>query len=272
VTVTGHIPSIFFNNNVNFEIRERLQTIEQWGSQEWRFLSTAFAGCPNAKLNADDIPNLSNVSSLSAMFENCTNFEDLKDQIGNWDISTVTDIGAMFENCSLFDESLANWNISNINSMIRILINSGMSQENYDTTLIGWATLENGETQIPTNISLDVDATYCLGEDARNTLTSSTYNWEINDEGLDCVTLSNSTTEIKDNTISTYPNPVSDAFTITGFNSKNLMYKIIDISGKVIVADNYIGDTIDINHLQSGVYFLFIEQDQKVHRLKLVKD
>ncbi len=186
VKVTGNMPSIFYGNNIDPSIKARLQTIEQWGTQKWSHLSTSFAGCTNLKLNAIDSPDLSGIRSLSSMFSGCTNLEDLKDQIGNWDMSTITDTTGIFENCNLFNENVANWDISKVEFMSDILTNTGMSQENYDATLIGWATLDNGETQIPTDITLDANATYCLAEGARTLLTSDTYKWTINDGGLRC--------------------------------------------------------------------------------------
>ncbi len=238
VSITGNMPTIFFGTASN-TTKESLQTIEQWGNQKWEYLSAGFAGCVNLKLNADDTPDLSAVTTndISSMFNGCDNFEDLKDNIGNWDMSQVHDISFMFFNCPIFNEDisgwsfdnltgttntfvnalsfnqnisnwdvsnlriaadmfkgassfnqeLSSWDISSVTDMTGIFIGTAISQENYDNTLIGWATLENGETTIPTNLTLDADATYCLAESARNTLTSAPYNWIITDGGLGCV-------------------------------------------------------------------------------------
>ncbi len=287
VKIAGDFPRIRFNSNLVGN-QSKIQTIEQWGTQQWDTFSSGFNGCVNLKLNADDVPDLSQVTQLSSMFEGCTNFEDLKDTIGSWDVSTIERIDSMFTACSIFnedisgwaftnlirtdsafeetflfnqnisnwnmatvtdmaymfydaeafnqpignwtlgkveymtgmfsgaiafnqdlsnwdfsqvqdieelfsrassfDQDLSSWDISSVTSMAGIFTDTGLSQANYDSTLIGWANLDISETQIPANIRLDADTTYCLGEAARNTLTSAPYNWTINDGGQGCLT------------------------------------------------------------------------------------
>ncbi|WP_299438625.1 BspA family leucine-rich repeat surface protein [uncultured Aquimarina sp.] len=128
-----------------------------------------------------------NVSDFEHMFNGATSFNQ---PIGDWTMTSAAFFESMFEGTASFDQDLGNWDISTTDrdGMINMFVGSGMSTENYDATLIGWATLEAGETQIPVNVQLDADATYCLGEGARNTLTSAPYNWTITDGGLsvDC--------------------------------------------------------------------------------------
>ncbi|WP_299246482.1 BspA family leucine-rich repeat surface protein [uncultured Aquimarina sp.] len=285
VKIAGDFPRIRFNSNLVGN-QNKIQTIEQWGTQQWDTFSSGFNGCVNLKLNADDMPDLSQATQLSSMFEGCTNFEDLKDQIGNWDMTTIERIDSMFTACSIFDEDisgwvftnllrtdsafeealafnqnisnwnmatvtdmaymfydavafnqsignwtlgtveymtgmfsgaiafnqdlsnwnfsqvqdieelfsrassfdqdLSSWDISSVTSMTGIFTDAGLSQANYDATLIGWASLETGETQIPTSLTLDADVPHCLSVDAVNTLTGVTYNWTINDIGNAC--------------------------------------------------------------------------------------
>ena len=236
VRIYGDFPRFDFDKRL--VDKEKLATIEHWGSLQLLEADGAFDGCTNLVLNADDVPDLSQLSSTAAMFRGCTSLVDSKDTMKDWDLSTIQNTSSMFENCTAFNEpignwamdsvedmegmfqlaiafnqdisnwdvsnvtnfedlflgatdfnqSLANWDISAANDMDDMLVNSGMTQENYDATLIGWATLDtaSGETQIPENLTLDVDATYCLAEDARALLTSDTYKWTINDGGLHC--------------------------------------------------------------------------------------
>ncbi|WP_167571860.1 BspA family leucine-rich repeat surface protein [Aquimarina algiphila] len=238
VSITGEFPRFTLLFRFGKTLRTKIQTIEQWGNIQWRSFRDSFNDCENLKLNADDTPDLSQVTELSRMFEKCTNFEDLKDRMGSWDVSTIERIDNMFTSCSIFnedisawtftnlltaeasfqeavtfnqnisswnmvtvidmenmfdnassfDQNLSSWDISNVEELDNIFTGSGMSTENYDKTLIGWATLEAGETEIPTGLTLDADATFCLAEAARDTLTGSLYNWIINDGGFGCPT------------------------------------------------------------------------------------
>ncbi|WP_271785161.1 BspA family leucine-rich repeat surface protein [Aquimarina algiphila] len=288
VSITGEFPRFTLFFRAGRTLRTKIQTIEQWGNIQWRSFRDSFNGCVNLKLNADDTPDLSQVTDLSSMFESCTNFEDLKDQIGNWDLTTIRDINSMFEECTIFnenirgwtftvledtdstfedatsfnqnisgwnvstvldftemfqgatsfnqpigswtlgtvdylaamfrdatafnqdlsswdvsnsfdirnmfegassfDQDLSAWDISTVDALNNFFSGSGMSTENYDKTLIGWATLEAGETTIPGDLTLNADATFCLAEGARDTLTGSLYNWIINDGGFGCPT------------------------------------------------------------------------------------
>ena len=284
IKIIGEFPRLFF---LGSDIRENLLTVEQWGTQQWTSMSSAFSGCINLKLNATDVPDLSSVTIMRSMFSDCTNLEDLQDKIGDWDVSTITTLSRTFENCTIFNENIggwnlvditsfsgtfkgasafnqdiSNWNASNVDQFdfmfedatafnqpigswtigpadymdgmfkgatsfnqdlsnwdmsnaykidqmfngatafnqnlgswdisnaegsgfVNMFVGSAMSATNYDNTLIGWATLDTEETQIPTNKTLDADATYCLGATARNTLIN-TYNWTINDGGISC--------------------------------------------------------------------------------------
>ncbi|WP_422105444.1 BspA family leucine-rich repeat surface protein [Winogradskyella sp.] len=217
VSVSGRTNTINFNNG-----GDRLNILEliQWGSNRWTTMDSAFAGCANLDVTATDTPNLSNTDALSEMFAGCTSlvgtsafaswitsnvtvmsgtFEgatSFNQDIGSWDTGQVTDLSNMFNNATSFDQSLGAWDISNINEvgpfsgMRSMFENAGISTENYDNTLIGWATLDAGETQVPLNIVFDGgNSHYCLGETARNTLTDpSGLNWTITDGGLSCPT------------------------------------------------------------------------------------
>ncbi|MDH7447529.1 BspA family leucine-rich repeat surface protein [Aquimarina sp. 2201CG14-23] len=298
VKIYGNFPHPYFDN-LSTDVKLRLLTIEQWGTQQWTSMVSGFEDCPNLKLNADDNPDFSQLTNVEDMFRKCTNFEDLKDKIGSWDMSTVENISFMFDACTIFneditqwtftnlkdagyvfkntmafnqnisnwnvstvetfesmfegtaafnqpigtwtigtvdymismfknatafnqdlsgwnmsnvedledmfegasnfDQNLGGWDISNVIYMDEMFIGTGISQANYDATLIGWATLETGETQIPADLDLRADATYCLAETARNTLTSAPYNWMITDGGLDCDTTAPIITLLGDN-------------------------------------------------------------------------
>lgn len=68
------------------------------------------------------------------------------------------------------------------------------------------------------------------------------------------------------------PNPVKDFFTIN--NPQNLIIENIsirDISGKIIFNINDFGNTINIEHFNSGIYFILIKSNKGTICKKLIK-
>ena len=77
------------------------------------------------------------VISMSRMFYNCVQFNG---EISSWSISDTENMSEMLFNCDRFDQSLAGWNISNVTDFTNFMQNaSGLSNANYDATLIAWA-------------------------------------------------------------------------------------------------------------------------------------
>ena len=110
--------------------------------------------------------------------------------IGNWDISSVNLMNIMFDGATAFDQDLGGWDISSIVNLSTMFNNAGLSRENYDSTLEGWATLDTagGETQIPTGLNFDGgNSQYCFSETFRTSLIDN-FGWSISDGGqtADC--------------------------------------------------------------------------------------
>ncbi|WP_394749670.1 BspA family leucine-rich repeat surface protein [Spongiimicrobium salis] len=125
--------------------------------------------------------NVSKVTNMNLMFADTRFNQD----ISAWDVSNVTNMGEMFF-VSNFDQDLGNWDISNVTIMSEMFEGAGLSLENYDSTLIGWATLDTNETRIPENIPFNAGGSqFCLAETARQEL-SNAFGWTITDGGLNC--------------------------------------------------------------------------------------
>ncbi len=62
--------------------------------------------------------NVSNVTDMNHMFEDCTNLTSLE-ALKNWNVSNVTNMSGMFWVCSNLTsiEALKNWNVSNVTNM-----------------------------------------------------------------------------------------------------------------------------------------------------------
>ncbi|MEM7297555.1 MAG: BspA family leucine-rich repeat surface protein, partial [Bacteroidota bacterium] len=111
VSISGDFPRIYFNNGGD---KEKILTVEQWGSIAWSDMSLAFRGCSNLDINATDAPDLSGVTNLAAMFSACTN---LSADLNHWDVSNVTSMLNMFFGAASFNQSLNAWNVSNVTNM-----------------------------------------------------------------------------------------------------------------------------------------------------------
>ena len=123
--------------------------------------------------------NVSNVENMSFMFFLATSFNS---DISNWNVGNVEDMTAMFDLASSFNQNLSDWNLTSIADeptidfdflVERMLNNSGLSQANYEATLLGWS--ENPDT--PDNLNLGaLNLEYC-DETGRNALLAK--GWTI---------------------------------------------------------------------------------------------
>jgi surface protein len=129
-------PRIYFADGGD---KEKLLTIEQWGTGKWTSMNSAFMGCYNMAGQAADAPDLSNVTDLSSMFYNADTFNQdiggwgtssvtrmdwmfaftnaFNQDIGGWDTSNVTDMAGMFGYTSAFNQDIGDWDTSNVRNM-----------------------------------------------------------------------------------------------------------------------------------------------------------
>ena len=192
VTITGVFPRIFFNDGSE---RNKIISIDQWGSNRWSSMENAFTGCRNLRYNADDTPDLSQVTDMSHMFRlanvfngdigdwdvsNVTNMERMftsaftfNQDIGDWDVSEVTTMTSMFLFATAFDQDIGRWDVSQVTDMTGMLGSVTLSTDNYDALLAGWSKLElrSGVPFSPGN------SQHC-NQPAKDILTKR-YNWDI---------------------------------------------------------------------------------------------
>jgi len=197
-------PRIFFNSGGD---KDKLLTIEQWGTGQWTSMVGAFRGCSNLAGQASDAPDLSIVTSMAYMFNGAASFNQdigswnianvtnmvsmfagassFNQDIGNWITANVTDMYGMFSGASSFNQDIGSWNIANVTRMTWMLNGATLSTNNYDALLYGWdaQNLQSGVTFHGGN------STYCnVGETARTHMISSD-GWTITDGGKDCSAL-----------------------------------------------------------------------------------
>ncbi|MBF4519046.1 BspA family leucine-rich repeat surface protein [Flavobacterium sp. ANB] len=146
----------------------RLADIKQWGGVAWTSMQAAFYGCSNLTISATDIPNLSGVSAMESMFNNCStlnaptninswnvaNVSSMKDMfyqatafnqnISNWNVSAVTNMSSMFTKASTFNQNIGSWNISAVTDMNTMLKEATA----FNQSLAAWGTKFNANVTI----------------------------------------------------------------------------------------------------------------------------
>jgi surface protein len=126
VSNTTRFRQIQFNNGGD---RLKLLEIKKWGNVRWSTLSNAFYGCSNMDLTADDVPDLSSLTSLQTMFRGCTSL------IGssanwNWNTSIVANMGSMFFDASAFNQNIGSWNTSSVTNMSNMFQSASVFNQN----------------------------------------------------------------------------------------------------------------------------------------------
>lgn len=163
-------------NNANFS---ELTEVRQWGDVPWQSMEVAFVNCPNFRLLATDVPNLSGVKSMKQMFWFSRLFVP-PFNMDLWDVSSVTDMESMFAETGSFNRDLTTWNLSSLTNAQAMFSNSGISCENYSRTLKAWA--ENPNTADTVNFAFQRGAVYAnTAASFRNTLIAK--GWSISMDG-----------------------------------------------------------------------------------------
>jgi surface protein len=126
IRIRGGFPRIYFNNTGD---KLKLLNISQWGSIAWSSMENAFYGCQNLNITTTDIPNLTGVTNMRAMFFICTSLNGPAN-IGSWNTSTVTNMSRLFAAAASFNQSIDNWNTSLVTDMSQMFSNAGSFNQN----------------------------------------------------------------------------------------------------------------------------------------------
>ena len=124
VVISGDFTRIYLIDGPN---AEKLQSIDQWGDIRWESMNSAFGRATNMVYRATDIPDLSGVTDMSAMFFGAHSFNG---DISEWDVSEVTDMYEMFSGASSFNGDISEWDISGVIDMSYMFL--GVSSFNSD--------------------------------------------------------------------------------------------------------------------------------------------
>lgn len=119
VKATGLTAFVMSPNSTTINDPYKLLEVQQWGTSNWKQLSTGFYNCINMDVTATDAPILTNLppATLDFMFDGCKNLKNTNNSLNTWDVSNIKSIAAMFEGCSSFNQDLNNWNTANVTNM-----------------------------------------------------------------------------------------------------------------------------------------------------------
>ena len=134
VKIYGEFPAVEMGRSAGN--RFKIQSIKQWGTIVWKTFEKAFAKCSNLDVKATDLPNLSQVTSMSSMFNGCSYLVGNKSFI-SWNVSSVTDTSKMFFNCHIFNENIDKWNTTNIANMSDMFVNCRTFNQSLDDWDVG---------------------------------------------------------------------------------------------------------------------------------------
>lgn len=136
--------------------RDKLLEVKQWGNIKWSNMFFAFNGCSNLDITATDVPDLSGVTNLSAMFQECNNLKG-NSSFNLWNTSNITDMGGMFIRAKNFNQDIGNWNISNVTDLTIMFAEANNFNQNisdWDTSKVtGMASMFSKANKFNQNIS-----------------------------------------------------------------------------------------------------------------------
>jgi surface protein len=109
IKIDGDFPEINFRNE------KKIISLDAWNNHAFRTLKGAFREASNLEINASDIPNLENVTDMSAAFYDIKAINSTN--LNNWNVSHVEDMSVLFSEISSFNQNISNWNVSHVEDM-----------------------------------------------------------------------------------------------------------------------------------------------------------
>ena len=161
--------------------KEKIISIDNWGTIAWSNMSETFYGCSNLTANYIDFPNTSGCLNFNRTFTQCYIFNG---DVSGFDVSNSNAFRNTFNLCQAFKQSLETWDVSKGTDLTWILnatdINKVGTTTNYDNTLIAWEKLDLIDGK---NFSAGTAKYSAAGAAARAAIIADD-SWTITDGGL----------------------------------------------------------------------------------------
>ena len=109
--ITGVLPSLYYWGTTD---SLKVISIVNWGTNPWLSLNRSFIDFRNCVIDATDLPNLSQCTSLKLAFYNWQSLVNW--DVTNLDVSNVTNFEGIFQNCFNLEtlEGINNWQIGDL--------------------------------------------------------------------------------------------------------------------------------------------------------------
>ncbi len=160
---------------------EKVLSIEQWGTGKWQSTSAMFMDTLNLQINAIDIPDFSQVTTMTGMFYNSPL---VNPDTRLWDVSQVTNMNAMFVSAINARPDISLWSMAQVESMEEMFALVDLPMTYYDEFLITLAAKIVQSNVVfggPNSIY-----TYCSPQATAARLSLITdHGWTVDDGGLD---------------------------------------------------------------------------------------
>ncbi|MEC4738505.1 BspA family leucine-rich repeat surface protein [Shewanella sp. E94] len=119
-------PRIYFNNGGD---KDKLLTVQQWGTGKWTSMDSAFYGAVNLTFPATDTPDFSVTTSMTSMLNSASLANP---NTSAWNTSAVTNLKWMFHGATSATPSVSSWDTSAVINMYGMF--HGATSANPDTS------------------------------------------------------------------------------------------------------------------------------------------
>lgn len=124
--------------------RLKILTIVNWGTLKPTNSPTFLGYCANLNLSSvAGTLDLTGVTSFSSWFRNSTALTTING-MDSWDTSNITDLSLMFYQCSNFNQNLGSWNVSNVTSFYGMFGYNSKFTNGGSSTINSWVLKNTG--------------------------------------------------------------------------------------------------------------------------------
>lgn len=240
------------------------QNIGSWNTSKVTNMYRMFYGANKFNQNIGSW-NTGNVTDMSGMFDEATVFNQ---NIGSWATSKVKDMSSMFFGAGAFNQNIGNWDLLSLTYANNFLNYSGLSCDNYNKTIIGWANNANTPNSITLG-SRNLVYSTAQAVDARSTLMNKGWSFNGDSYNPNCVIMATNEVAERNKPI-VYPNPSTDNIFISNAKENDVVY-FHDATGKYVKNVQLNGLLqVSVKNLIKGIYYITVNNKELKTATKII--